>query len=84
MKIHVSNDHILKGRKADPKNDPVALALKDAGFGEVYVGATEISVRKVPFTGNWTKIPAPHSVSDFMHAFDNDYGVEPFEFELAL
>ena len=84
MKISVTEQHVQNGRRADPHHDPVALALYDAGFGEVYVGTTEISVRKIPFTGNWTKVPVPHSVSDFMFDFDNGKPVEPFEFEIGV
>lgn len=84
MKIQVTDEHIRKGHRADPKNDPVALALKDAGFGDVYVGVNEIRVRKIPFTGIWVSAPVPKLAFEFMLAFDNGQTVDPIEFELVL
>jgi hypothetical protein len=78
MKVVVTRQHILDGKKVRTRACPVALALRDSGWKEPVVGVSicwEDGVGK-PFV-------LPLKVQSFTNRFDNGLPVEPFEFELS-
>ena len=79
MKISVMQHHIDNGRRASCNSDPIALALKEAGFYQPWVGPNHIAWRR-EFKDH--SVETPEDVLGFMKKFDNGQLVEPFEFEL--
>lgn len=80
MKINVSSENIKHGLRGSCVSDPVALALKDAGFLSPYVGPNEIRVKD----GAGKSAPTPEIVIQFIEKFDNGENCEPFVFEVEL
>ena len=76
MKITVTQQHIDAGVRGSATSDPVALALKDAGWEKVYVNVFGIQL------GKEKRYPLPEGMWKFMYDFDNGNPVFPFEFEL--
>ena len=79
MIIQVTQQHIDSGLKGSCTSDPIALALKDAGFPEPWVSAYYIQTDKGDKS---TRVETPDSVDYFQRLFDNGSPVHPFEFEL--
>ena len=82
MKIQVTQQHIQLGLRGSCTADPIALALKDAGFMRPWVSPTRIET--VGQNGGYMKEnwSCPQSVLSFMIRFDRGEVVSPFEFEL--
>ena len=80
MKIQVTQQHIDRGFKGSCTQDPIALALADAGFTKPRASPTYLSVEG--WRGERDNYPTPESVLEFMKQYDNDRLVWPFEFEL--
>lgn len=81
MKIKVTKHHIYKGSLGNCYECPIALALKHAGFTNVWVVDLDLQVY---YNGRNRILPTPQSCYDFIHNFDKGQDVEPFEFELDL
>lgn len=83
MKIQVTQQHINSGSQGSCTNDPIALALKDSGFCEVWVSPAQLRVR-ITRDGPMIDHPMPEEVLAFMYNFDNGRPqcAAPFEFEL--
>ena len=75
MKISVTQQHIDAGLRGSCTGDPIALALKDAGFDFVWVAPDRIEATVRTYS-------IPEDVLEFMKAFDNEHYVQPFTFEL--
>ena len=80
MRISVTQRHINAGSRGSCTNDPIALALKDAGFSDPWVSVRTIQNGRGKEMVQWD---SPREVQEFMDLFDNTRpGVQPFEFEL--
>jgi len=75
MLIVVTEKHITEGTRRSPSTCPVALALRDAGFGLVRVDSTYIMV-------DGRVVLTPHSVSWFVEWYDNNCDCPAFTFDL--
>lgn len=77
MMVHVTQDHIDRGRKNVAESCAIALALKDK-FEENFnvVGAHIISNEK------GTAFHGPRRIDNFIERFDNGEKVKPFSFVL--
>jgi hypothetical protein len=76
MIIQVTQSHIDAGVRGSATSDPVALALKDAGWEKAYVNVFGIQ------RGPEKRYPLPEGMWKFMYDFDNGILVFPTEFEL--
>ena len=78
MKIYVSQQHINSGVRGSCTQDPISLALADAGFSRPWSGP-------VCLRAGGREFATPPEVLEFMKTFDNNYGpVYPFEFEVGV
>lgn len=85
MRIRVTQDNINHGLRGSCTSDPVALALRDEGFLKPYVTAEKIQVDgRLGWRILRQTAPAPYSVYDFIHSFDQGEPVSPFSFEVDL
>lgn len=84
MRITVTRDNINHGLRGSCTSDPVALALRDEGFLKPYVTAEKIQVEGYLGRSFMQIEPAPYSVYDFVHSFDQGEPVSPFSFEVDL
>ena len=81
MKISVTQKHIDAGVRGSCSQDPVALALREAGFHTPWVSSS--GIRSYDSTRKKVQdFELPDDVLQFMRDFDNLVPVEPFEFEL--
>lgn len=82
MKIQVTQKHINAGSRGSCNSDPVALAMKEAGYMHPWISPDRIRVDG--FNGGFMRedFEMPESVEYFIREFDNGRFVEPFEFEL--
>lgn len=80
--ISVTAEHITKGKRQMCEFCPVALAAIDAfpDLTRIVVGTTEMTI--TDGNGKLTDIELPPSAIEFIEAFDDEQGVEPFTFEL--
>lgn len=81
MTIHVTAEDIENGIPQDACHCPVALAVKRA------TGSDDVDINDdicIGFPGQDVRdvFEAPDEVCDFVAAFDNYEGVEPFSFDL--
>lgn len=93
MKIHVTQEHIDKGRKCDCSSCPVALALMDHLVDATPVVKPIGSDDKEKYAPTWAALSrlrignwiwrTPLAVWHFMRAFDAGNQPGPFEFELS-
>ena len=79
MKITVTRDDIDGGRRRDPNNCAVALALRRSGI--THFGVTGMLVCLGP---GHTNVLLPGPVQEWIVDFDWGVPVNPIEFELAL
>ena len=77
MKIIVTEEHIRKGKRRDPLNCPIALAIKKHTIWISIVGKTNIFMSNV-------SIETPEKVADAIAAFDETGTMTPFEFEIDV
>ncbi len=77
MKIKVEHEHIDGGLKKSCRQCPIALAVQA-------VVPTSVSVWDTYVIMNERSYRLPHIARQFIHDFDNDLTVVPFEFELPL
>jgi hypothetical protein len=77
MIVKVTQKHIAEGERNNYMACPVARALRETLGLDDGVGVSGEHI----IIGNRSYNP-PQSVRDFVDAFDRDYGVDPFEFEL--
>lgn len=82
MKITVTQDHINNGKKVNPASCPIALAVKELGYSFVSVGNTKCHFGQVIDAGYRTFL-LPEEAVEFVHAFDYNWPVNPFEFEMT-
>lgn len=78
MRISVMQHHIDAGVRGSCTQDPIALALKDAGFIRPWVNPVRIRIEEPVHK----EFALPDEVYAFMLLFDTHKTVEPFEFEL--
>ena len=76
MKIDVTQEDIVNGKKKSCDECPIALAMIRAGYKNVSVGSYFIS------SGNLTYL-VPPEVTKFVLDFDAEKPVSPFSFELG-
>lgn len=82
MKIQVLQSHIDNGARIYKwETNPIALALKDAGFKNTYAnwGSGVISCSN---TESGSVHSMPVEVKQWLIRYDNFITVEPFEFEM--
>ncbi len=79
MKITVTNDDIDQGRKRDPNNCAVALALRRAGVAHFGVTGMLVCIAEGP-----ASVMLPANVQEWIMEFDRGLTVGPIEFELSL
>lgn len=75
MLIDVTSDHIKNGKRLESDCCPIALALKDSGWGYARVMNSECEVDDMWFT-------LPRSAKRFVSSVDNGRPVKPFRFRL--
>jgi hypothetical protein len=78
VKIQVTQEHINAGVRGSATSDPIALALKDAGWEKPYVNVFGLQ------NGQIKRYPLPAGMWEFMYNFDNEKPVKPFEFEVEV
>ena len=84
MRIHVTQDNIDHGLRGSSTQDPVALALRDAGFIRPLVGLGQIRVDGCDGGFMRQYAPTPYAVVDFIALFDQGERVSPMSFEVEL
>ena len=88
MKITVTQDHIDRGKRNDPSNCAICLALRDAGVVVEYVTYSPDHYTAGIYPNNSTldgeAIPLPNVATKFMDYFDSGRAVRPFTFALNL
>lgn len=77
MQINVTQEHISKGVSQDGCLCPVALALIDSGFTDVFAGCYELEYDN-------HNSPTPDSVASFIKHFDQYQTGTPFTFNLEI
>ena len=82
MKIQVTQQHIDSGVRGSCTSDPIALALREAGFPNVWVGVHYIDLEGR--AGGDAGIRMPDEAYEFLKLFDNGLPCEPFEFDLEF
>ncbi len=92
MKISVTADHIINGKRAKCMECPVALALRDAGVKGVKVGSLAF-YRENDEYSEGPRVEHPYRVLRFIEQFDTHRvpgsilqkpDLSPFEFEVDL
>jgi len=78
MKITVTKEDIERGRKRDPNNCAVAMALRRAGVSHFGVTGMLVCVAAGP-----TSVVLPGPVQEWIIDFDRGAPVRPMEFELS-
>ena len=90
MKITVTQEDIRDGRKGSCSRCPVAramyraLGINHGGDDYVIVGVTGYAHVGNTLQDASKVVALPREVNLFIHRFDTDRWVEPFEFEVAL
>ena len=81
LKIFVSQDNIKNGVPGSPVKCPIALALKESGYKDVYVDELDISLRKGEdiVLYSWS-LSRPALL--FIYRFDHNEPVYPTTFQL--
>lgn len=80
MVVQVTEDHIDQGDYGICDSCPIALALKEMGYADVWVDDRWISLDG----RDGKRYPIPRAVDLFIDDFDREREVKPFEFELIL
>jgi hypothetical protein len=78
MKIEVTQSDIDNGLSCDSQYCPIALAVRRAGFTNVNVDESVISV------GDGRLFEHDNERFDFLIHFDRNLEVEPFSFDLDI
>ena len=81
MKIQVTQQHINDGWRGSCSGDPIAFALRDAGFERPWVSPDHIAWRK---DHKDYSVDTPQAVLAFIQLYDNNHEVFPFEFWLEV
>lgn len=100
MKISVTQEHIDKGQRMDCCLCPIALALQEAGYPDVYVGNPKVVLNHKKYTReSWGPpgqqifvidkkdkgvITLSRSAQKFIRDFDKEETVKPFNFILKV
>jgi len=79
--IRVTQEHIVRGKRADCGKCPVALAVLDSGFQSVRVDGCSVQAYN---SFGLRKRQLPLAVEQWVCRFDFGAHVEPFEFNLDL
>lgn len=85
MKIKITNKHIKKGRKGEPRLCPIALAIKeqvkniDRNTIMILYASANFAIK-----GKEVHKDLPKKATKFIHAFDSGEEVKPFEFNLKF
>lgn len=82
--IHITQDNIDHGLRGSSTQDPVALALRDAGFIRPFVGIYEIRLKSDRRVGGHITVPLPLAIQDFIAMFDQGEKVEPLTVKIDL
>jgi hypothetical protein len=77
MKVRVTAEDIAAGVPCDNERCPIALALLRQTGRPWKVDASEAE------NGDGGRFVLPDEAAVFVQDFDNEYGVEPFEFEVS-
>jgi glycine cleavage system aminomethyltransferase T len=73
--ISVTQQHIDSGLRGSCQKDPIALAMIDAGYTDVWISPDRIRA-------NGRTYEMPKSVEQFIQKLDSLGFVDPFEFSL--
>ena len=84
VKVSITDSHIQNGKRQNPYECPIALALWNTGFCAPVAGRTTIYVCKglKTYTGNTPK--KAQLFIDIFDKFDGKDRVKPFTFNLNL
>lgn len=75
MKVTVTQNHITDGKPGMFGSCPIALAIKDIATGYV-----SVSTHSAVYDSHVWSLPV--EAQDFVNAFDNNWPVQPFSFDL--
>ncbi len=80
--VKVTRNHILAGRRFNPRKCPIALALMSAGFYKAQVTGLTVNARR---RGDRRDVTweIPNRAVEFITRFDNGDPVQPFELRLT-
>ena len=81
MKIKVTQRHIDIGFHQSRLQNPVSLAMQDAGLA---LGVVDFRDNFLGWNNNEIKKPIPDSVKCWLKAFEDGKKVKPFSFELKV
>lgn len=81
LKINVTQQNIIKGRKYTSKSCPIALAFKEAGIKKVEVKNLQFLLRK---SEDSIMYDLPRMARKFIRAFDEGRPVKPFSFNVKI
>jgi len=81
LKVEVTREDILDGKREDGYSCPIARAIRRLGFAYVSVGHCTVSVGSPGLGGD-----LPQEATDFICKFDEEgaVGVAPFSFEVEV
>lgn len=75
--VSVTAELLKKGSRRSVFHCPVSLAFAAAGFGKTWAG---ITIWSTSLDGYSTRRPLPAVAQAFIHAWDRELPVEPFDF----
>ena len=81
MKIQVTQQHIDSGVRGSCTSDPIALALKEAGFPKVWAGVRYLRIYDGP---EFADHSMPDEVYEFLRLYDNGLPTLPMCFDLEF
>lgn len=82
MQIQITAEHIQNGERQSCFKCPIALALEEK-FYDWRVGTVLVEIKQKE-DSRWQEFFLPITAQKFIHAFDNNLEVEPFNFQLFI
>ena len=83
LHVQVTSEHIKNGKKSTLISCPIALAVKQLGYKEVFV--TPFGMACIdPSTDSTLRVELPEVARKFIRSFDADQDVTPIEFYLQV
>lgn len=89
LHIRVTEDDLDKGYPKNPRACPISLAVNRTlaehhSYAQVMTFSTYVRIRSYNEIVAVRYGPLPQRAQDFVHAYDLDRPVKPFEFDLPL
>lgn len=78
MRIHITSEHIRRGKRRNTISCPIALALKEKYY-DAYVATNFMQIREQK-GDYWQKLRYSRAVKTFIQKFDAGEEVSPFSF----